>query len=1090
MSPVCTEAPLPMRQRLLDWVHHLEHHLPGQAPLRDFIHHNTLHGFQHLPFAEALRQAKRVTGIHGYWPAEQFRAAFRRGRITWPDLEEALLRHPELAAGEVLAELPHGTVRRLDLYRVALLHDLRPLQASQLAWQRTGRRALSTWQPDLDETVRRQWLAAATGGEAEAVADLWRACLAGLGLTDGTPHPEEQLDDLLDFFVPDAGHGADLDERLFSTLVRGEADTLMDRLLARLGPELTLSGLLAALTGEDLFDDVRPLLLRHVAGYLDHGLAAWPYPDRALGFFAAWRRQAMQDWSFLPEELVNWREEIDSLGDDAVEAIMALLSRLGLPEKQWMAYLERLALRLPGWSGMIMWRHRHPGYAGLSPERVDVLDYLAVSLVLERLYAMRLCSRLWQVEPRLEMLRWYFRSHGAEFLVRWSLFNDPLPEHMAAYAGRLLAQPDDDPPDEAHWYVLARMLRIGRHAAGGRGGHTPHGHAWPLFLLAQHLGVTAQAWRTWNTAQVERVLDALACLDEDRAGLIWLQAYESHYRHQVFNAIVQNQGRGRWARRDRRPAAQLIFCMDEREEGFRRHLEELDPRLETLGAAGFFGVPIHWQGLDDPGYAALCPVVVTPAHRVREEPLAEAEPLHRAHVTRRQYRQLLREQLHQGTRLGLFRPVLWTLLAAPWAVLLLLGKLLAPLTTGGLVVRLRDWFDRSVPTRLTLTAPADAPPATVAQPRIGLTDGEQADRVEGLLRTIGLTDRLAPLVVVMGHGSLSQNNPHLAAYDCGACSGRHGGPNARVFAAMANRPAVREVLRSRGIDIPDDTWFLGAEHNTGSEAITWFDLALLPGSQRDALTRLQAQLAQAQAGSAHERSRRLASAPRQPTPAQALAHVAGRTHDFSQARPELGHVTNAVALIGRRAVVQGLFFDRRMFLISYDPTQDPEGRIAENILLAAGPVGAGISLEYYFSTVDNDRFGCGSKIMHNVTGLLGVMDGAASDLRTGLPKQMIEIHEAMRLLVIVEQTPAVLTRIHARQPAIRELVDNAWITLAAKEPASERLHLFRPGEGWVLWAGPLQPLETVARSADWYSGHDGPLPPVFIAQSAEVECHG
>ncbi|MBF0459956.1 MAG: DUF2309 family protein [Magnetococcales bacterium] len=539
-------------------------------------------------------------------------------------------------------------------------------------------------------------------------------------------------------------------------------------------------------------------------------------------------------------------------------------------------------------------------------------------------------------------------------------------------------------------------------------------------------------------------------------------------------------------------------------------------------------MPIYWQGLDDAGFAALCPVVVTPAHQVREEALGAAQAEQGSclgytgrtdgvdakiaesfaldgqqeqdaaeaadgqpggpslaagylrHRQRRRYRLLVQEQLHQFTRLGLLRPLFWSLLAAPGAVVWLIGKLIAPLATGRVLARWQAWFDPAIPTQLTLTAAEDAPPARSAQPRLGLTDGEQAQWVEKFLRTIGLTDHFAPLVVLVGHGSMSQNNPHLSAYDCGACSGRHGGPNARVFAAMANRPVVRHLLHQRGIDLSADTWFLGMERNTASEEMTWYDLDQLPDTFRPALDRLQAQLAVASAGSAHERCRRLASAPRWSTPGQALAHVMGRSHDFSQARPELGHVTNAVALIGRRAVAQGLFFDRRLFLISYDPTSDPEGTIVESILLAAGPVGAGISLEYYFSTVNNDRFGCGSKVMHNVTGLLGVMDGAASDLRTGLPKQMIEIHEPMRLLVIVEQMPEVLTRIHARQPMIRELVDNAWIILAAKEPESAQIHLFRPGEGWALWSEPLQPLVTVAKSADWYSGRDGPLPPAFV----------
>ncbi|MBF0309826.1 MAG: DUF2309 family protein, partial [Magnetococcales bacterium] len=405
---------------------------------------------------------------------------------------------------------------------------------------------------------------------------------------------------------------------------------------------------------------------------------------------------------------------------------------------------------------------------------------------------------------------------------------------------------------------------------------------------------------------------------------------------------------------------------------------------------------------------------------------------------------------------------------------------LLPAPVGRLLERLRRAIDGTVSTRLALTAPASAPPATPAQPRPGFTDAEQAQRVEGFLRTIGLIRGFAPLVVIMGHGSFSRNNPHLAAYDCGACSGRHGGPNARVFATMANRPEVRALLRQRGLDIPDDTWFLGAQHNTCDEGLLWFDTEAMPAAFREPLATLGKALEEARTLSAHERCRRLASAPRFPTLAEALSHMEGRASDPSQARPELGHATNAVAFIGRRAATRGLFLDRRIFLISYDPSTDPRGAIVETILVNAGPVGAGISLEYYFSTVNNDGYGCGTKIVHNVVGGFGVMEGTSSDLRTGLPRQMIEIHEAMRLLVVVEHRPEILSGICERQPIVMELVAKGWIQLAAMDPDSAELHVYCTGTGWQPWQPDAEPVPQVDWSPDWYRGHTGPLPPALV----------
>jgi len=429
--------------------------------------------------------------------------------------------------------------------------------------------------------------------------------------------------------------------------------------------------------------------------------------------------------------------------------------------------------------------------------------------------------------------------------------------------------------------------------------------------------------------------------------------------------------------------------------------------------------------------------------------------------------------------------MLLMLFAAPAILMVLLAKVVAPLSFGRWNEHLRKRFDGFVPTDVSVSTEHPDQPATPEQPRVGFTDSEQADRVQGFFRTIGLQKEFAPLVVMMGHGSSSQNNPHLAAYDCGACSGKHGGPNARAFAAMANRPEVRTILKERGLDLPDDSWVLGAEHDTCSESITWYDSDALPDTLQENFIRLQQDLAVATPGSAHERCRRLASAPDNPSLSQARRHIAGRARDFSQARPELGHATNAAAIIGRRSVSQNAFLDRRVFLISYDPSQDPSGDVLEAILLAVGPVGAGINLEYYFSTVNNDQYGCGSKITHNVAGLLGVMQGASSDLRTGLPKQMIEIHEAMRLQIVVEARTEILTKIYQRQPALQQLIGNGWLLLNAIDPHSGAITVFKPEQGFVPWQGVKRTLPMVACSTDWYRGRHEPLAPALIENPAD-----
>jgi uncharacterized protein YbcC (UPF0753/DUF2309 family) len=1081
-----TTDPPHNRERLRAAVDRLEHVLPGQAPLRDFVHHNTLHGFEHLHFSKALARARELTGSAGYLPPQRYREFYAAGRITRDDLTGVLDGEEALAPCEVLLETDTGPRARRDVYLAALLHPLVPLTASQLTWQVEQMDALAAFQGDVAESARERLLEAAGCDEARAVADLWDACLAVLDLEYCPLHPEESL-------KPDAGPMArgnpspercETDTDSLHRLERTAREKL-EGLLLRVGRDMTLRGLLKALTGEDLFDDLRPGLIRQLAGFLDQGMAAWHPAERQLGFYRAWRDSADPvGWAL--EGLSGWRFHLEELPDDPLDAIIEELQRLDLPRERWEGYLERLALELPGWSGMVLWRQGSPGYRG-HRQPVAMLDYLAVRLVLERLYALRLCAAQWGVEPSLDLLRWQMRRSPFEFLVRHALFNERLPEFLVGRAQRLVLQNEGGrgvADKSTHWQRLAQQILAWQQGAAGEfPGYTVSGSAWPLFRLAQHLGLSGRQLRSLPRGRVRALLDCVARLDLDTAGYIWLRAYENHYRDRVFNAIVNNQGRGRWAERQHRPSSQVVFCMDEREEGTRRHLEEVDPGVETLGAAAHFGVPHLWRGLDDRELSALTPVVFAPRNEIREQARPGSERLLAEHRNRRGWRVRLRDVLHHEVRRNLLSSTVAIALAAPAAGLALGAKVLAPRLFGQWGRRLQRDFDKPVPTDIRPTAERYCGEPGPANVQLGFTTAEQARRVGGLLRASGLAHGFAPLVVIMGHGSDSDNNPHLAAYNCGACSGNHSGPNARLFAAIANRPEVRRLLRrEQGIDIPDDCWFLGAEHDTCSERVTWYDPDRIPTARRADFQRLEGSLGQATRRHAQERCRKFFSAPHDPSPERARRHVLGRGLDFSQARPELGHATNACAFIGRRSVSQGVFLDRRAFLISYDCTRDPEGSDLESLLLANAPVGAGINLEYYFSTVDDTGYGAGSKVTHNVTGFFGVMEGAGSDLRTGLPRQMTEVHEAMRLLVIVEAKTDVISAIYRRQPPLQELIGNAWLLLAAKDPDSEAIHLFAPATGWTRWEGPVTPLPTVKQSGDYYPGTMDPLEPVLAEQ--------
>ncbi|UVS81412.1 DUF2309 domain-containing protein [Actinokineospora sp. UTMC 2448] len=562
------------------------------------------------------------------------------------------------------------------------------------------------------------------------------------------------------------------------------------------------------------------------------------------------------------------------------------------------------------------------------------------------------------------------------------------------------------------------------------------------FVLAQVMPVAVDALA--DPRHAAAWLGAVAECDDRRRRRLLHLAYERRHREDVLGSLVAHQ---RLARPAPAPAWQAVFCLDEREESLRRHLEETDPQVATFGAAGFFGVAMRYRGHRDVRERPLCPVVVTPTKTVTEV----ADTRHRPTLRAR-----WRRHLHVGSR-TLGRGGLLALMLGIGHALVLVGRCLFPSVAHRV-------FDRSAPARNT---------RLVLEPEFSVT--EMADVVAGITRATGLAAGFAPLVLVVGHGSTSMNNPHESAHDCGATGGGRGGPNARAFAAMANHPGVRARLRESGVDIPEGTWFVGAYHNTADDTVAYFDTDLVPAPRAADLDRARAALAAACAADAHERCRRFGSAPADLPAHRALGHVLRHSVDLSQPRPEYGHATNAVCLIGERSLTRGLFLDRRAFLVSYDRDLDPDQTLLDALLRAAGPVCAGINLEYYFSFVDPVGYGCGTKLPHNIVGLLGVMDGHASDLRTGLPWQMVEIHEPVRLLLVVRAAPRPLLDLCLRDPALARLVGNGWIRLVAWNPEDDTLHLFTDG-AFDPYTPADVPLPVVTTSQAAYAGQRGPAP--------------
>lgn len=495
----------------------------------------------------------------------------------------------------------------------------------------------------------------------------------------------------------------------------------------------------------------------------------------------------------------------------------------------------------------------------------------------------------------------------------------------------------------------------------------------------------------------------------DQLLMLWQEAYEWTYYDSVIKAIQLSKHE---EPKTQANSFQALFCIDDRECSLRRHIEALDPRSETFGTPGFFSVAFFYKPEHGKFMTKLCPAPVTPKHLIKETGSSHKHDKD-LHLTKHSH--------------ALFSGWLISQTLGFWSALRLFFNLFKPSMGPATATSLKH-MDRLA--KLTIEHHGEH----VHGLQVGYTIPEMVQSVEQLLRSIGLVNGFAPLIYVIGHGSSSVNNPHYAAYDCGACSGRPGSVNARVISFMGNHPEVRRELANRGIHIPDTTRFIAGLHDTTRDEMVCYDEDTLPTEHQQLHLQYMVIMNKALDENAKERSRRFEVINTNRSAALVHEKIRNRSVSLFEPRPELNHATNALCIIGRRSLTRQLFLDRRAFMNSYNATEDPDGKYLLNILKAAAPVCGGINLEYYFSAVDNQKLGAGTKLPHNVMGLIGVANGIDGDLRPGLPSQMIEVHDPLRLLMIVQHKPEVILNVLDQSPETREWFLKNWIHLIAVHP--------------------------------------------------------
>jgi uncharacterized protein YbcC (UPF0753/DUF2309 family)/NADH:ubiquinone oxidoreductase subunit 5 (subunit L)/multisubunit Na+/H+ antiporter MnhA subunit len=514
----------------------------------------------------------------------------------------------------------------------------------------------------------------------------------------------------------------------------------------------------------------------------------------------------------------------------------------------------------------------------------------------------------------------------------------------------------------------------------------------------------------------------------EKIKFIFQLALEKSWQRKLFNQILENNSKDT----NQQKTLQMIFCIDVRSEVFRRNLESLDKRFQTLGFAGFFGFPIEYFRLGESIGQSQCPVLLTPNSKISETIKGK---------TLLEIKNIIQTRAIKETAENIWNKFKMSAVSC--------FSFVGPIGFAYLPKLLKDSFPKF---KINKEESYKLEPSLEYSDNHGVEFGLSLDRRTTVayqaLQAMSLTKDFAKFIIITGHAGSAVNNPHKAGLDCGACGGHSGESNAKIAVEVLNDPIVRKALELKNIFIPQDTFFLAAIHDTTTDQITVFNQEFLNLNTKLELCSILEKIDQASDLARKERASKLFIEQTQSN------SIFERSIDWSQVRPEWALAGCSAFIAAPRSLTKDLNLEGKVFLHDYIWQDDSNFNILNLIMTAPMIVASWISYQYYASVVDNKTFGSGNKVLHNVSGLIGVLEGNGGDLRSGLPIQSLHdgttwIHEPKRLTVLLEAPIDQINKVIQNNELVKNLLDNQWIHLFAINSGNKNLMRYNKNYEWL-----------------------------------------